>query len=368
MMQHRRSYLMLIGAVCMLCIFAQPSFALVYTGGADHITAPDVDPGWDNVGVMSIGSGAYLGDGWVIAPYHVYNHEPSDGRYVNLDQRYYEIPDTARRIEYSPATDADLIMFRIEGDPDAPAIELSSSAPLKEEVTIIASGRSRVGELVEFGGGYEGYMTEFSRQKRWGRNVVGEYVTSQSSSFGRTRSFMTVFDSPGLGDDECQLVANDSGGAVFVQSSPGDSWKLAGLALSVGSPYSYNGPSITQAAVYSAFTYYADLSEYRSQIDAIRLIPLPGDADWDGDVDSDDIDIFRITFGQRGQGLQADFNKDGTVDLRDFAIIRTHLGLVSGSGVPGASGLPVQAVPEPATIILLAGAIPLFLRQRRQRG
>ncbi|MDP6633404.1 MAG: PEP-CTERM sorting domain-containing protein [Phycisphaerae bacterium] len=365
-MRHRGIILILMGGVYILCASAQVSFALVYSGGLDHITAPSADPGWDNVGKMMIGSGTYLGDGWVIAPYHVCERDPVGASHIDLDQRYYEIPGTARRIEYSSTVDADLVMFRIAGDPGLPSVEISSSAPLADEVTIIANGRSRVGDLVNFGGGYKGFRTTSTRAKRWGRNVTGGYVTVQSSIFGRTRALMTYFDTPGLGDDECQPVANDSGGSVFVESSQGGSWSLAGMALAVGTPGGYTGPNVTTHAVYGNHAYYADLSSYKDQIDEIRLIPLPGDADWDGDVDDIDIMIFQATFGQTGPDLQADFNRDELVNLQDFAIIRMHFGMVSGDGLPGAENLPVIIVPEPGTMILLAGGLPLLLKRKRK--
>jgi len=340
--------------------------ALVYSGGVGHTTAPEADPGWDSVGKMSIGSGTYLGHGWVLAPYHVYSHNAATGSYIDLDQRYNGILGTARRIEYSDTMDTDLVMFRIEGNPDLPEIRISSSAPLGQEVTIIAAGRSQVGGLVDFGGGYIGFETDWRRAKRWGRNVTGSFVTSTSSSYGRTRSLTANFDSPGLGDDECQLVANDSGGSAFVEVSPGD-WTLAGMALSVGTPGGYHGPNVVYNAVYGNHACYADLSSYKSQIDAIRLMPLPGDADWDGDVDTSDIEIFKATFGRTGSDLQADFNDDEIVDLKDFAIIRGHFGIVSGGELPGAEDLPVAVAPEPATILLLGVSGGVLLRSRRRR-
>ena len=366
-MKHRRISLVLTGVVYILCATAQNSFALVYSGGTGHTTAPSVDPGWDNVGVMSVGSGAYLGDGWVIAPYHVYAPNPSGGRYVDLDKRYYEIAGTAHRIKYDSSTNADLMMFRIEGAPDAPLVSISASSPLSKEVTVIATGRSRVGDLIDYGGGFTGYQATGGRAKRWGRNVTNGYLTTSSSRSGRTRTFLTNFDSPGLGDDECQLVNNDSGGSAFVESSPG-SWDLAGLALSIGVSYMYSGPTITQNAVYGGYTNFANLAYYRPQIDSIRLIPLAGDADWDGDVDGRDIAIFKLTLGMTGADLQADFNGDNRVDLDDFAILRGNFGMISGTGVPGAENLPVQDVPEPATIALLMGAAPLLVRSRKRRA
>ena len=139
------------------------------------------------------------------------------------------------------------------------------------------------------------------------------------------------------------------------------------MALAVSMPGGYNGPSVTRNAVYDNSSLYANLAAYRADINAIRLIPLPGDADWDGDVDDLDIGIFRATFGRTGPDLQADFNDDDVVDLEDFAIIRTNLGRVSGNGIPGSEDLAVQVIPEPATIVLLVGAIPLLWRSRRRR-
>jgi len=356
---------MLMGAVFILCVSVQPSLGLVYTGGRGHTTAPAADPGWDSVATMSIGSGTYLGDGWVLAPYHVYQSNPTGGRWADLDQRYYEVPGTARRIENNPYTDADLMMFRIEGNPDLPMVEISSAAPLGREATVIATGCSRTGDLVDFGGGYTGFQTTSARAKRWGRNVTGEYTMLLGSGSGRTYAFSTVFDSPGLGDDEAQLVDHDSGGSLFVESSSGDSWELGGMALSVGVPINYSGPGITTNAVYGNYSYYANLANYRAQIEEIRLTPLPGDADWDGDVDDIDIQIFDLSLGLTGPDLQADFNHDDVVDSKDLDLLNAYFGMVSGDGVPGAEDLPIKVV-EPTTIVILTGVVPLLLRSRKR--
>ncbi len=366
-MKYRNRFLALAGGLYILCALAQSSSALVLSGGLGNAEAPSSDPGWGNVGRMSIGSGTYRGDGWVLAPYHVYDWDPAGGSHIDLDQRYFVVPGTAHRIEYSSTTNADMVMFRINGNPDLPMVQISSSAPVDREVTIISTGRDRAGDLVDFGGGYEGYWAGGSRTKRWGRNMTSAYTTSQSSSYGRTRALMTYFDSDGLGYDECQPVVNDSGAGMFEEVSNGN-WALAGMALSVGVPPGYQGPNVLYNAVYTNSAYYADLSVYRSQIDTIRLVPLPGDADWDGDVDDVDIDILIATFGQVGAGLQADFNGDDAVNLADFAILRQYFGLVSGGQVPGAEELPLQMVPEPVSLILIVGCLPVLLRRRRNRG
>ena len=105
------------------------------------------------------------------------------------------------------------------------------------------------------------------------------------------------------------------------------------------------------------------------------LIPLPGDADGNGAVDLADAYILNATFGQTrtetGPELQADFNNDYTVDLKDFVILRTNYGMVSGSGVIpdiGDAPLPTPVLaPEPATVFVLFGAAPLLLKLRNRR-
>jgi hypothetical protein len=88
----------------------------------------------------------------------------------------------------------------------------------------------------------------------------------------------------------------------------------------------------------------------------------PGDTDDDRDVDPDDLNTFAAAFGLAGDRW-TDFNEDGHVDLTDFALIRANFGVAS-SPSPGV-GAPGTGVPEPATLLLLAGAFQLILKRRR---
>jgi len=62
---------------------------------------------------------------------------------------------------------------------------------------------------------------------------------------------------------------------------------------------------------------------------------IPGDANLDGRVDSDDVDVFMNNFGRSGASwVMGDFDGSGRVDLRDFGILRSNLGRVAEPG-PG---------------------------------
>ncbi|MHC4983173.1 MAG: DUF2961 domain-containing protein [Planctomycetota bacterium] len=83
-------------------------------------------------------------------------------------------------------------------------------------------------------------------------------------------------------------------------------------------------------------------------------LPILGDANRDGAVDTQDFTILKANLGDAGVWDDADFNGDGLVDTQDFTILKAHLG-------EGAGG----AVPEPVTMWLLGLAGLAVLRRRR---
>ena len=90
--------------------------------------------------------------------------------------------------------------------------------------------------------------------------------------------------------------------------------------------------------------------------------PGPGDANGDGTVDINDLTIVLANFGQIGMTWsQGEFTGDGKVDINDLTIVLANFGKTYG-----AAG--IKAVPEPASLILLAGAIGLLAFAWRRRA
>jgi len=88
-----------------------------------------------------------------------------------------------------------------------------------------------------------------------------------------------------------------------------------------------------------------------------------GDTDGDRDVDAIDFNNLVAQFGSLPGVESADFNGDDFVDLEDFAIQRGNFGFGVASASDGESG---ATTPEPTTLILVAGGLPLLLKRNRK--
>ena len=116
---------------------------------------------------------------------------------------------------------------------------------------------------------------------------------------------------------------------------------------------------------------FMKISGYGGQItrgDSILLTsinPSPsyllGDANIDGLVSADDYASVQASFGNTGAaggGLMGDANHDGLVSADDYASVQANFGNTSGG---------MSAIPEPATIVLLAIGCTLTAFGRRRK-
>ena len=81
----------------------------------------------------------------------------------------------------------------------------------------------------------------------------------------------------------------------------------------------------------------------------------PGDADLDGDVDDDDLSLLLAGWGQNTDWSHGEFDGVPPVDDSDLSLLLAHW---TGSA----------AVPEPATLGLVAVGAPVLLRRNRRRA
>jgi hypothetical protein len=216
--------------------------------------APADDPGWANVGVCNRWTAVYLGRGWVLTAAHV---GPSN---INLDGTMYAANVKSRkRVLNRDGSAADLVLFRIDPEPDLPAMKISADTPpIGSPFVMVGSGLGR-GEKME-GEGRVGFFWQAPSVKRWGTSVVSEQLHDQS--VGNTDTFTTRF-SIARTAHEAQAAHGDSGGAAFAYI--GDRWQLVGIILAVdnhiGQPY--------RSAVYGNRTIIADLARYSRFIQSV---------------------------------------------------------------------------------------------------
>jgi len=221
--------------------------------------APSNDPGWANVGVCGSWTAVYLGRGWVLTAGHV--------GAANLDLQgvvYAADLKSIERIRNPDLTATDLLLFRVDPEPDLPALAIASESPsVGSPVVLVGNGFGR-GERVN-GTSRVGFRWGDPAKKRWGTGVIFEHL--HDLSIGNTDTFTTRF-SIAQTRHEAQAAQGDSGGAAFAHLD--GRWQLAGIILAVdthvGQP--------ERTAAYGNRTFIADLARYRRSVQTITGLML----------------------------------------------------------------------------------------------
>lgn len=217
-----------------------------------------------HIGKIGMGSGVYLGDGYVLTSAHVgcYPFVAQDGTIYRPDYQSWRV------LEQAGGAKADLAIFRIKiEDPDSSlamlsAIPLASRHPEKDDmVVLIGSGLVQDANPVVMKSGEKiiavlGYRIEGRRGAVGGLNTVSEIISKpiQTKDF-QTDCYTTNFDRDGF---EAQAVDGDSGGASFVYNRGRGRWELAGCIIAVSQADGF--------VPFGSRTYLANLARYAKQL------------------------------------------------------------------------------------------------------
>ena len=288
-------------------LLALPASALVIASQAANDGPPADDPGFDNVGALSVFSGVYLGYGWVITARHVGLHDAVFGGVT-----YPQVPGSEVIIEHDASNDADLRMYQVDPWPDLPPLVIRADlipdpGTTTTDVVMVGKGWAAGAPVINQSGPGNDCAGSPPSPCGFFWNLVGPPYQSMRWATNRiqaleldftfpgnpytTDSIATEFDRSLPTPHEAQVANGDSGAAVFIKNA--GSWELAGILHS----REEFGAQPASTAVYGNRSLAADLSLYRDQIAPIVYPtcfpdcgPCNNSVDDDGDGFIDDGD------------------------------------------------------------------------------
>lgn len=269
----------------LILVSATAEAVIIASGdGTGNTTAPSPDPGWSSLGASSgFLTVVYMGSGWVLTAAHVGTGSPTFG-----GTTYTTIPGSMVQFT-TGASPADLMVFKVYGDPGVPAADIVATTP-SVGTDVIMAGRGRNRGAVTTWLGRDGWLWDVDSNLRWGTNAISDDDVLIVDAGTATQSLATEFDystpPPVLGSThEAQAAIGDSGGPLWVDD--GGTWKLAGVIFTVG----HFTTQPFDRSVGENLTYAVDLATYRDAILAVVQQPdCDNGLDDDGDTFVDTAD------------------------------------------------------------------------------
>ncbi len=384
------------GVIRAFCMMAGIWTALVCPKAADAmIFMASQDPSYNTTAP----TGAYANSGWravgewgpgggiAISPYHVLTakHFTPGGDTFTLNGQSVQV--------ISMTNDATDLRILTLAEPVGTWASLYTGSDERHKETVIIGRGRPAGDAVVVNDELKGWhWAATDGVKRWGTNVV-------DNTWNSGQLLGMDFDESGT-THEATFSQWDSGGGQFIKDTDGV-WKLAGVVYAVNGPYDVdsdheNGNEFSAALFDEGGLYektstgwsgrYADESDNQPQnmystrvsprISWINSIisgaePLPGDTDFDDDVDFNDAWALLGAYKSEGDWtwFNGDFNHDGIVDETDADLLLANYGTGVAGGLDSTSIASTLAgmdsVPEPASVLLLALGAGTLLRRRR---
>lgn len=221
----------------------------------------------------------------------------------------------------------------------------------------LLTGFSRPNGVILSPDGHTFYLAAEAQKRIFAFDVAADGTLSNQRLFARTDVNAAGAVLPGITNGPDGLTVDAAGNIYSAVQNAVFAWDAAGNRL-FSLPVAED-PTNVELGGRNGKTLYITAATSLFGVGLNVLPKLPGDFDYDGDVDPADLAPWRASFGQRGAALDADADGDGAVSGGDFLIWQRQVDATSSDSL--------SSTPEPSAWILVALAAVGMGALRRAR-